>query len=125
MAKKRRDGKRGRGFDGIEGGWDVSIVGSAGPQAGSHGEPSRGRFALAMPIRPLRWTAEPGPAPRRCQWLDGEPPFLDTDKCGRPTVDKTSYCAAHLARSRVAEETAERFVEGAVAGSAGGGAPTP
>ena len=113
MVKKRRDGKRGGDFDSIEGGWDVSILGSAGPQARSQGEPSRGRFALAMPIRPLRWTAEPGPAPRRCQWLDGERPFLEADKCGRPTVDKSSYCAAHRARSRAAEELAEGHVEGA------------
>ena len=61
----------------------------------------RALFGFGLSLRPLRWSAEPGPAPCRCQWLEGDGPFLDQDKCSRPTVAGTAYCGTHLKRSRV------------------------
>ena len=46
-----------------------------------------------------RWSADVGPHPRSCQWLYGERPFTDADKCGAPTVPGQPYCAVHAARA--------------------------
>ena len=46
-----------------------------------------------------RWSADVGPRPRTCQWLYGERPFSDADKCGAPTVPGQPYCAVHAARA--------------------------
>lgn len=46
-----------------------------------------------------RWSADVGPRPRSCQWLYGERPFTDADKCGAPTAAGQPYCAVHAARA--------------------------
>ena len=46
-----------------------------------------------------RWSADVGPRPRSCQWLYGERPFTDADKCGAPTAPGQPYCAVHAARA--------------------------
>ena len=60
---------------------------------------------LGLMMRPQRWCDEVGPAPKRCQWLDGDGPFRDADKCGRETVVGSAYCHTHLERSRDVVET--------------------
>lgn len=52
-------------------------------------------------LTPARWSGDPGPRPRRCQWLDGDGPFDEADKCGHATVAGSAYCQAHLARARL------------------------
>ena len=43
-----------------------------------------------------RW-GERQPAPRACQWLEGEP--RERDFCGAPVIASASYCEAHYRRS--------------------------
>lgn len=43
------------------------------------------------------------PAPRTCQWIEGEP--CDRDFCGKPARPGSSYCDAHHARCWVRPET--------------------
>jgi len=42
-----------------------------------------------------------GPAPRRCQWIEGEPSAEDACKCGQPSVEGRPYCSEHTARAYV------------------------
>lgn len=52
-------------------------------------------------LMPVRWSGDPGPRPRRCQWLEGDGPFDEADKCGRPTAAGSAYCHVHLVRARL------------------------
>ena len=70
-------------------------------------QPSAGAAVGAGPawLEPLpylfdrRWSPDIGPSPLSCQWLYGEGPFADADKCGAPTLPGQPYCALHAARS--------------------------
>lgn len=39
--------------------------------------------------------------PSTCQWLAGDGPFSDADKCGRPTAPGKPYCQEHAERARL------------------------
>lgn len=53
------------------------------------------------PIRRIRPLVKPlGVSPfKTCQWLSGDGPFTDADKCGRRTIEGRSYCGEHCARA--------------------------
>ncbi len=56
-------------------------------------------FPRAPSLRsPFASGADLGPRPVSCQWLYGDGPFADADKCGAPTLAGESYCRAHLPR---------------------------
>lgn len=46
-----------------------------------------------------RYAAGIGPAPKFCQWIEGEPSADDACKCGARVVLDFSYCADHLFRA--------------------------
>ncbi|RJF80930.1 hypothetical protein D3877_11890 [Azospirillum cavernae] len=39
------------------------------------------------------------PAPRVCQWIEGEPTPDDSCKCGAPSAPGHAYCGPHLRRA--------------------------
>lgn len=56
-------------------------------------------FPPASSLRPLHVLGlDLGPRPETCQWLYGDGPFADADKCGAPAAAGQSYCLAHLPR---------------------------
>lgn len=68
----------------------------------------RSATLLAFPPAPsLRPVLDLGPRPESCQWLYGDGPFADADKCGAPTAAGQSYCRAHLARLFLEQEAQE------------------
>ena len=79
------------------------------PSTGSHGDPlyrcflSRGSEAEGG--RPIVGRAAlPAPVAVRfatCQWLHGDGPFTDADKCGRPNAPGKPYCQEHAERARL------------------------
>lgn len=91
------DGGRGHG---IEEGADPMEPEQAA-EAGRVGLPL-GETAALIDLVPARLSEDLGAAPKRCQWIEGEGPFSDDDKCGAATVTDSAYCARHLARSRIA-----------------------
>lgn len=54
-----------------------------------------------------------GPAPRTCQWIEGEPAPDDSCKCGKPAVEGRPYCAHHLARAYVQGPERRKIEKGA------------
>lgn len=40
-----------------------------------------------------------GAAPRRCQWIAGEPGGDDSCKCGASAIQGSAYCEPHHARA--------------------------
>ena len=78
------------------------------------GAGARGRGAddgTVVLLRPLHevfnWCRSQnlGPMPRSCQWLHGDGPVRDSDKCGAPTATGKPYCPVHLARSILRKPT--------------------
>jgi hypothetical protein len=49
--------------------------------------------SVTHPHRPI-------PAPRACQWIEGEPTPDDSCKCGAPSAPGQPYCGPHLRRAR-------------------------
>ena len=68
------------------------------------------------PASPARWSLndtprllpDPGPLPKHCQWIAGEPSAHDSCKCLAPTVPGRPYCAEHQARA--VERVLPRYV---------------
>ena len=44
-----------------------------------------------------------------CQWLYGDGPFTDADKCAKATVPGSSFCERHTEAAYVASERTERL----------------
>ena len=63
----------------------------------------RAATVLPFPLPAVRDEAAKSEAPLRCQWLFGEGPFSDADKCGAPVAAGQSYCAHHRARAALVE----------------------
>lgn len=67
-----------------------------------------GTVVLLRPLHEVfNWcrSQDLGPMPRSCQWLHGDGPFRDSDKCGAPTATGKPYCPVHLARSILRKPT--------------------
>ena len=54
-------------------------------------------------LTPARLSGDPGPVPATCQWLTGDGPFTEGDKCGAPCLDGSAYCTWHRALAYLAE----------------------
>ena len=64
--------------------------------------PPRHPVEQILDLRPARLSGDPGPLPARCQWLAGDGPFREADKCGAPTAAGAVYCRRHQALARAA-----------------------
>jgi GcrA cell cycle regulator len=79
---------------------EAATAGPVAPQPPAR--PSKMGAARWQPV-PARRSQVPADRPspsyhKTCQWLRGDGPFTDADKCARPTSPGHSYCGTHCAR---------------------------
>lgn len=90
LTANTRQARPGSGTDEAGGAYPTGAY----PRGPAQRDPERAAQLLKTAARPQAT----GWRPRRCQYLAGDGPFRDADKCGQPVQEGSPYCPAHHAR---------------------------